>query len=203
MRGRRSATRGRSRRRTVAWVPGLTTFNETTGANVRVFALAAVPNIANTYGFGVNLLADTDLSMHGGEDCVLVRILGTLRFFKMSNATAGAAPGQLRVLITKEDTRADATQQVREWVTSTALGRDDVLYTGSVLVAGTDWLTAIEPALGPLSLNGTLHVDVKAKRRVQSDSQIFLQVQGTFPAGNPAANVQVAGHLRLLLMRPR
>jgi len=189
----------RGGRRTVAWIPGYST--NSTGAPVGSAlqqALALVPGSPNTYGFGSALVTDADLSLHGGEDAVLVRILGTLTFYNALTAAAGAVPGWARVTIGLEDTQGDA-QQVREWVSGSSLGRDNSMYTETVFVPADDALGAGQ--FGTTILEASLHIDVKAKRRIKSDSKVFLQFQMVTPL--VPTTVKVAGHLRMLLMRPR
>lgn len=195
--------RGRMRRggrRSVAWIPGYSTVDVAGGTSAVPQALGAVPGSANTYGFGVNLIAQADLAMHGGEDAVVVRILGTLTFFGQQTMAAGPVPTFSRVMLTQVDTTGDA-QLVREYVSSAALGYDDILWCATVGVAGTNLLAAAEPLYGGLSSLGTVHIDCKAKRKIQADRELFLQYQ-CVTALVPTV-VQVAGHIRVLLMRPR
>jgi len=191
---------GRGRRRSVAWIPGYST-NSVIAPVSSAFAqaLALVPGSANTYGFGFALVNQTDLSLHGGEDAVIVRILGRLSFFRCLTAGAAGVTGNFGVTISMEDTTA-GQQAVREWIDSDAYGRDDVMFHDNGWVDGNDWLAGANFS-SAVNMRSTIEFDIKAKRKIQQDRQPFLNWQLVTPL--VPTTVSVAGHLRMLLMRPR
>lgn len=205
--------RGRSFRRgskrSVAWIPGFSGMDPLGGTFARFLQLTALGVAANnTWAAAVQLTTDTDLSMHGGEDAVLQRIRGNFAFIDgQRNAGAGLVQNSflLRCCVICVDVPIPGTISPFEYVDSAGLGADNILWMRDMVVPST--------ALG---VTGTgldaqeygdggrfAFVDVKAKRRIQSDRQVFLTMQTVLPAGTTAAQMRLLGHLRILLKRPR
>lgn len=197
------------RKRSVAWIPGITTFDTGVAAtNSRLVALAALSAaVPNTWGVALAVTDDTDLSMHGGEDAVLTRIRGRL-FFSDGRVNSGAGLAasafQLRVAVTQTDITPALAVTPFDFTTSAGLGNDNILWMDSVLVpsvvttgAGTnidtvDWE------------HFQLDIDVRAKRKLQSDRQVVLWFQSVFNGGTvTAVDFRLRGGLRSLLMRSR
>jgi len=207
VRGRR---RGFARRtkRTVAWIPGLNTFDAAVPISNRLTALAALPGVANTWFASFAMTTDADLSMHGGEDAVLVRTVGRLGFME-GRRDAGAGPAAagfpLRILLVQVDVDPSSSLSgARNWLTSAALGSDDILHTRDVIVPAT----AIGAAgggweLGTQAWAGWTDFDIKVKRKLQNDRQVTLVMQTVFPVGTVGADFRLVGMLRMLMMRPR
>lgn len=207
---RRRGRRLGSRRRTVAWIDGLSGLTTATPVQVRTLPFTALAGAANTFAAAVALTADADLSLHGGEDAVMTRMRGRLLLYggRLNPATPGAASFFARVLITQRDVTPGANVAPLDFTTSAGLGRDDILWSRDVLISGT---TVVGAGTAAATETSTLNdywfdVDVKARRKVQAGYHIFLDVQ-TVALGGGGANQPVdcllAGGLRMLMMRPR
>lgn len=161
----------------------------------------------NTWGAAINLVADTDLQLHGGEDAVLVRTRGRLMCFGGRTGTTGATPAPLlmRVAITLQDVTSTLQLLGTDLTTGFGIGRDDILWSREVLVSGTTVLgngTASTTETSPIN-DYWFDVDVKAKRKMQSDRlpHIWFQTVGT--GATQPFGFTLAGFLRMLVMRPR
>jgi len=195
------------RRRTVAWVPGVTTFDQAGNASSRLITLTAfVAPAAGTFATAIALTDDADLSMHGGEDAVLTRIRGKL-FFSDGRVNAGAGLAansfQLRVGVVQTDISPSLAVTPLDLTTSAGLGNDNILWLEDVIVPSTD-TSGVGTAMDNIGWDGRhLLVDVKAKRKLQSDRQIVIWFQGVPPAGAIGMDFRLRGGLRSLLMRSR
>lgn len=166
---------------------------------------------ANVFGAAIGLTTDADLSMHGGEDAVFTRCRGRLGF-TTGRVDSGAGPAAttflLRVAIVQADTvvtGGGTNTMPFEFVSSNGLGQDDILWTSDVIVSGTSVLEAAGATV-PLgtSMDYVLDVDVKAKRKLQSDRQVFIWFQTVFDDVTvTSADFRLWGSLRILLMRSR
>jgi len=87
---RRRFFRGKSKRRSVSWIPGITTYDPTAGDSNRLVQLSAIPGATNAFGATIGLVIASDLPLHGGEDCVVTRVVGRLGFME-GRKNAGAA----------------------------------------------------------------------------------------------------------------
>lgn len=205
---RRRFFRGK-RKRTVSWIPGISTYDDALGTSSRLIPLALLPGTVNTWGVSIGVVFPTDLPAHGGEDAVLTRVVGRLGFIEgRKNAGAGlAAFGfQARVVIAATDFVPAAVgfgPSPFNFTTSVGLGNDDIMFAHDVIVpqvaigaagAGYDLLAG--------GYERWLEVDVGAKRKCQEDRGVVLWVQTVLPAGTIGADFRLLGGLRSLLMRP-
>lgn len=209
MRFRRRASGRRAGKRAVSWLDGLNTFNIGGGEpRWRIIACSPVVPGSLTFGGAITLAGPTDLTEHGGEDAVLTRIRGSLYFFRGrrdSGAGFAANSFQLRVVVCQTDATRAGTIMPFDYCTSEGLGRDDILYNETAIVPSSDpgatgtGFDAIDFSVG----GRLLHVDIKAKRKVQVDRQIVIWFQTATPAGTINLDFGIAGSLRMLMARPR
>lgn len=202
---RRSFRSGRGRRRSVAWIPGLTTYDTANGLNARAITLAVVrAAVPNTFGAAVQMTTDADLSLHGGEDAVITRILGRLYFTDGTGAVGAATGYQLRVVLAYQDVNPDGTTAATDFTTSDGLGIDNILWEKDVIVSSVATAGAGTGLDGIVFTEGfgMLDIDCKAQRKLQSNSQLILWFQTVTPAAAARAFV-LRGGLRMLLKRPR
>jgi len=207
MRFRRRAFGRRAGKRTVAWVDGLSGFDS--GAAERRFRnITFTPVVAggSTWGAAIVLVNPTDLTEHGGEDAVVTRIRGSLRFLQGrqdSGAGFAAASFPIRVSVVQSDTTRAGLVMPFEFTGSEGLGRDDILWTHDVVVSSVA-MNATGTNLEAVSWDGRmLEVDVKARRKVQVDRQILIWFQTVVNAGVTQLDCLFGGSLRTLVMRPR
>lgn len=202
----------RRRRASVAWIPGLTTYDTAaaTAARARLVSLGVVSALVpDTWGAAIGMTTDTDLSLHGGEDAVIERIRGRLYFSDGAiNSGAGLAASafQLRVVLTKQNITPAGNVMPTDFTTADGMGDDTILWMKDVLVpsvvtsgAGTNIDTVNWEAF-------MLDVDVKAKRRLQSGNQLILWFQTVSESGGGATTAiqfVMRGGLRMLMKRPR
>jgi len=204
---RRRFVRRSARRRTVAWVPGVTTYDPTS-AGERRFRLQTLASVGgtNTWGGAIQVTDDLDLSMHGGEDAVLTRIRGHLFFFRGrrdSGAGFAANAFPLRVVISQSDVLAAGTISPFEYTTSYGLGADNILFETDVIVSSSDPGVA-GTGFDAIAWEGRhIDFDVKAKRKLQSDRHVYLWFQTAAPGGTTAMDFSFVGSLRTLIMRSR
>jgi len=196
----------RRQKRTVAWIDGLTgmDISGAGGVNYKTVALTVVDAaVPLTLGSATALTVPADLYGHGGEDAVITRIRGRLRLFGGTLDT-GAGPAAvsfpLRISICKSDLSSDGARVMpTDLVTSAGLGRDNILWMTEVNVSaytGFDSSTSYEAA-------HYIDIDVRAKRKLQMDSQLNLWFHTTKVAVWTSQSVRMSGYLRMLLMRPR
>jgi len=201
--------RGKRKRRTVAWVPGITTYDPAAGLSNRLIALAALPTTANLWGVSIGLVLPPDLPMRGGEDAVLTRVVGRLGFMEgRRNAGAGlaAAGFQMRVAIVQSDMVPAAggfSPSGFDFTSSVGMGNDDIIFAKDVIVP----LQAIGATGNGYDLlaggyERWLEIDTGAKRKVQEDRGIIVWMQTILPAGTTGADFRMIGGLRTLVMNP-
>lgn len=192
------------RKRSVAWIPGFSCYDDATGVDARTFGFAGpVPGTLHTWGVAVVLCDATDLPLHGGEDAVIERIRGKLYFFNgLVNAGAGllASSFALRVVVAQHEPNPAGTFN-ESFVSSNDMQQDRILYEGET------WVTADNHTVSNPNFDFDqphfLEIDVRAKRRVQEDNIIALYFQTVLPAGTTAATMKMSGGLRALVKRPR
>jgi len=205
-RGRR---RGFRRRRSVAWIPGVTGYDVATPSNTRLITLTQVAAglYPNVYGAAIGLTTNTDLQLHGGEDAVMTRIVGRLGFTTgRADVGAGvvATTFLLRCVIAQTDNTDTGSVMPFEYLTSNGLGNDDIMWFRDTIVPGTSVLEstgAIAP--GGTQTDYELDIDVGVKRKIESNRQLVLWFQTTF--NNVVfnqADFRLYGGLRMLMMRP-
>lgn len=206
---RRRFTRGRSRKRSVAWIPGFTSFDDLNSVTHRLLTFAAVPNTTATWSVAVELTDTTDLSLHGGEDAVIERIRGQLAFTegrRNAGAGLGANGFQVRVVVYQSLIAASAAAGVANdaFTTSDDMGKDNILFMDHTVVSATA-IGATGAGFDTMAggLMRWMDIDIKAKRRIQVDRPILLTLQTVLPVGTTGADCRMLGGLRMLLKRPR
>lgn len=205
---RRSFRGGRARKRSVAWVPGLTTLDTVAFQNSCLLALTSLSAAAvNTFGAAIALTDDVDLSMHGGEDAVLTRVRGTLMFSdgRLDSGAGPAAAGfQLRVVVTQTDITPGLAVTPFDYTTSAGLGNDNILWMGDVLV-DSGVTTGVGTGIAAIDwTRKCLDIDVKAKRKLQSDRHVVVWFQTVQRQSTTVGlDLRLRGGLRSLLMRSR
>jgi len=213
MRFRRRFRRGGRGKRSVGWITGLSGIQAApTNQTSRVITMAPLVTGSTTQAAAIRLVNEEDIRDHGGEDCVLERIRGRLLLFNLrQNVSATPAPVVggtfLRVLVVQQDVDTEATSGLLgvDYTLPESLGRDNILWTKDVLVAGTN-VTGV----GSTGISETttindfwFDVDVIAKRKVQRDREIIIWFQTNIAALTANLDFRLAGHLRLLLKRPK
>ena len=207
-RGRRRV--GRARRRSVAWIDGLTTFQTGGGGTGVTWATQTFtqPNVAIAplvWASAIQLTVPGDLTLHGGEDAVLTRIRGRLGLFRgLRNAGAGllATTFFARILVVQTEVNPAAQIFPADYTTGAGLGRDRILWFKDVWVPSGD-AEQTDAAIVTLREASMHEVDVRVKRKLQTDSQIALWIQTSGVAGTTGFECRLFGGLRILLMRPR
>jgi len=202
--------RGFRRKRSVAWIPGVTGFDIVTPSQTRLITLTqvSVALFPNVLGAAIGLSTDTDLSLHGGEDAVMTRIVGHLGFTTGRTGTGGgiaAATYLMRCLIAQTDTSTGgASIMPFEYLTSNGLGNDDIMWFRDIIVPGTSVLEATGAgAPGGTQTDYELDVDVTVKRKLDSNRHVVLWFQTCFNAGAiTQCDFRLYGGLRMLMMRP-
>jgi len=201
----------RSAKRSVAWVDGISCMDGATASTTRTVTFSQTGfSVATVWGATIGLVVASDLPQHGGEDAVLSRIRGRLLFLggrRDSGAGFASAAFPFRLVVAQVASTAagGATIFSDDFTTSAGLGQDNILYSrdhiwGAPAPGGTG---AGFEALNSAS-ESWLELDVKARRKVQVNSQIILWFQTLAPSpGTVAIDGQMAGSLRTLLMRPR
>lgn len=207
---RRFVRRLGNRKRSVAWIPGFSSYDDVNGVSNRLLAFAGpVPGSTTTWAVAVQLTTDTDLSLHGGEDAVMTRIVGRVAFTdgrKDAGAGLAAFGFQARLVVYQAEAQSAGGGAVfnQIFTTSASMGQDRIMWSRDTVVSPTGIGAAgagFENMVG--QFENWVDIDIKAKRRIQSDSPIVFQMQTCFPLGTTAADCRMLGGLRMLLKRPR
>jgi len=188
----------RSFKRSVNWIDSLT-FTETNGTLDRT-AYTMTP-IAGTNGAQVflQLINNQNLAEHGGEDCVVSRIVGDVHIIGgRLNGTPTSAFVHVSI-IQKESNATTGNVEPQNMFDALASGQDNILYDTTL------WCPALPvavPAAQPWPVS--VHIDVRVSRKIQNENYLYF-VFGS--AGGAAATIineiTVAGALRILVKRPR
>jgi len=201
--------RGFRRRRSVAWIPGVTGYDIVTPSQTRLLTLTQVSAAlyANVFGAAIGLTSDTDLSLHGGEDAVMTRIVGRLGFTTgRVNAGAGVAATTflVRCVVAQTDTTNTGSVMPFEYLSSNGLGNDDIMWFRDIIVPGTSVLEGTgATAPGGTQTDYELDVDIGVKRKIESNRQLVLWFQSCFDAAvTTQVDFRLYGGLRMLMMRP-
>lgn len=198
MRFRKTFRRGSGRKRTVAWTDSLT-FTNTNGITDRqAYTLTPSPGSNGAQAF-LPLLIPQTLAEHGGEDCVLIRVVGDVHIIGgRLNSTPTSAFVHLFIAQKESnpDTGAVPPQNMFSFDSS---AKDNILWDTTM------WCMALPvavPLIQPWPVS--VHVDVRVSRKVQLDNMVYF---GIGSAGGPGVTlineVTLAGGLRVLLKRPR
>jgi len=207
---RRNFSRGRRfrRRRSVAWIPGVTGYDLVTPDTTRLIGLTQVSAALypNVFGAAIGLTTNTDLTLHGGEDAVMTRIVGRLGFTAgRINQGAGLAAATFicRSIVAQTDTTDTGAVMPFEYLSSNGLGNDDIMSFHDFIVPGTSILENTGAAV-PLGTQPSYEFDydVSVKRKVDSNRQIVLWFQTALAGAFVGADFRMYGGLRMLLMRP-
>jgi len=194
-------------KRSVAWIPGFSAYDDPGGAFSRLMTLAGpIPGSTSTWGAAVQLTVDQDLQLHGGEDAVFQRLRGTFFFVEgRRNTGAGnvATSFPLRVVVYQCEILPGGTFN-NVFTTSAGLGDDDILWTGEVLVSSVPQ-GATFTGLDTATVRSGAHyldIDVRAKRKLSSNRQLVMAFQ-TSIGGTTGLDFRLLGGVRMLLKRPR
>jgi len=201
---RRRRFGGARRKRTVAWVDGVSSYGA--AENSRLMTLTQAGFAGNQWGATTGVVVASDLPLHGGEDAVVTRVVGRLGFMEgRRNAGAGlAATGfQLRLVLAQVPTEG-ATIFSEDFTTSAGMGSDKVLWMRDVVVSSVA-IGATGGGYDTVFASGPFWTDfdIKARRKVQADMTIIMWYQTTFPGGTTGADFRLLGGIRTLVMRPR
>lgn len=195
---------GRRRKRRTNWIPGIN-FGEL--VQRAAITMTSVQGLLTTNGFSVDLTNATDLASSGGEDAVVVRVVGRLHFSLLTRAVTNL-PGWLRVaLVTRQISGAVAiNNSVPDLFSLAGLAQENILWMSEAYCTTLDYeLVANELNAVSGTEQGTwLDVDTSAKRRLNEDLALTLTIQGAQTSGGVAApnGCVVAGWLRVLLQAP-
>jgi len=186
------------RKRHTNWIPGLN-FGESVDA--ATISLAVGVPTASVNSFTVPLTDDADLSQSGGENAVLTRVVGELRFFAAQYDTT-PAPAFMRWAIFVADDVLGSIALPDLWQ-NLALSNENIISSGSVLVPGTNCLTASNDGQFD-EASRWVSIDTSAKRRLDDDHQCYFTMQfvvSPVHAGAKVTTVQAQGFLRCLLTK--
>jgi len=206
---RRSRFRGRGfrRKRSVSWLAGFSSYDAGAGTSNRLIALAAIPGSPNVWGASIGLVIPGDLPLHGGEDCVLARVVGRLGFMD-GRKDAGAGPAafgfQMHVALVQSDFLPGGTVTPWDFTSSVGLGNDDIMFFQDIIVPGTSVLVT-PGATPPVSDQPSfeMSLDITTKRKIDSNRQLVLWFQSAFDAAvTTQVDFRLYGGLRMLMMRP-
>jgi len=195
--------RRRLRRRT-NWVPGIN-FGEL--VQRAAIVMTPIQGLATTSGFSVDLTNAADLASSGGEDAVVVRVVGRLQFSTLTRSVSNL-PGWLRLaLVTRQVSGAVAINNgVPDLFSLAGQAQENILWMSSVYCGTTDFeLVANELVASTTTEQGSwLDVDTSAKRRLEEDLALTLTIQGAATSGGGSfpTGCVVSGWLRVLLQAP-
>lgn len=204
---RRFARRVRRAKRSVGWIDGFNSMDDASGSNTTNVPLTLLPGAANTWVNATAITVSNDLFLHGGEDAVLVRTIGQLAGMgglRDTGAGNAAFGFQCRLVIAQQDLLPTGATTPFNFCSVQGLGNDDILSVYDFVVSNTPIGVAgagYDVVAG--GLERWTHLNIKAKRKLQQDRQVFVWFQAVLPAGTMSASFQLLGHLRMLLMRPR
>lgn len=193
------------RKRSVAWIPGLTGLNTSAPAQAKTLAFAQI-GASNTYGGAIGLTNEEDLKAHGGEDCVLYRMVYDLWFYGFTYNEVGPSITHARLLFVQEDTNLAGELLAVDYTTSEGIGRDNILHERELHIGSTNLDTSSgaggwDPAI--FSFATRVQGEVKSRRKLQADRQLFLWVQTVRSGALIPTAVTYSGSVRMLLARPR
>lgn len=167
---------------------------------------------ASIQSAAIRLTVTEDLQSHGGEDCVIERCRGRMLFFNARQNT-GATPAPIvggficRVVLADTEVTDQAAGLVApdEFLTSEGMGRDTILWYRDVFVTGSSLLGSGTTGVAEASTfqDGWFDIDVRAKRKLQSDRQLVMWFQTVVAGLTANFDFRLIGGLRMLLKRPR
>lgn len=213
MRFRRGFRRGGFRKRAKGWIDGVTAY--TTGATnlqSRLITMAPLQVGSTTQSAAISVVIPGDLQLHGGEDAVFTRLRGRLLFWNARQGVpstpapvVGGFP--IRVVVAQTDVLdgTGASVAPENYLDSTGLGRDNILWFADTLVSGSSVLGTGTTATAETSTINDfwLEFDVKVKRKLQVDFNITLWFQTQIAGLGANLDFRLVGGLRTLLTRPR
>lgn len=194
----------RRRHRRTNWIPGIN-FGE--AVQRAALVMTPVQGLATTTGFSVDLTNAADLASSGGEDAVVVRVVGRLHFSELTRSVTNL-PGWVRLaLCTRQVSGAVAINNgVPDLFSLAGQAQENILWMSTAYVTTQSYeLVANELNAVSGTEPGTwLDVDTSAKRRLEEDLALCLTIQGAQTSGGVSAptGVSVSGWLRVLLQAP-
>lgn len=185
----------RFKRRSTNWVPGLT-FGEQLNQ-------AAITLSVNTPAAGINsttiaLTDSEDLQLSGGEDAVVVRVVGRFLLFG-ANTAVTPLPRFCRWAIFVADD-ANGIIAVPNLFAFLEMATENIMVAGTVLVPGLDLSAAANDAVS--QSERWIDIDTSAKRKLHEDKHVYLTLQFGPSGGATTTVVQASGFLRVLLQKP-
>lgn len=132
------------------------------------------------------------------KGCVLVRIRGWLDFFMNGESVSdslGTANHNFYAAIWKSEEDEDLT--LNDWSVSAAYNSEDILWVGGAALPGSTNLSAAGVQLQQPQ-RAHVDIDVKAKRKLNSEETILL----TVATGAAPGTAAYSGVLRCLLQLP-
>lgn len=211
----RRGFRARRRRASVAWidgVPGFSLAGNSQSTLVTMSPLGSAAPYTNIQSAAIRLVNSTDLSEHGGEDAVFMRARGRILLFNARQGVGGtpavvAGGFALRIVIAQTEVidETSGTVSPTPFVDSSGMGRDSILWYHDTLVSGSNvFLSGGTGTAEASTMNDNwIDIDVKAKRRVQKDREIFMWFQTMIAGLTPDLDFRLVGGLRMLMKRPR
>jgi len=193
-------------KRSVSWIPGFSGASLTAPSQARNFSMTALSTAPNVTAAATILVNDADLSMHGGEDAVITRIRGTLWLYGAVWDGAAPAGTWARVIVALTDVDPSGNVFPAEYMSAQGLGRDEIMWCQDAFVSNTSLPgngTGANTETGTLPMACRVDVDIKARRRLQSDQVPVLWFQCVKSGASGVTTLTVAGSLRMLLRRPR
>jgi len=169
--------------------------------------MTSIQGLATTTGFSVDLTNASDLASSGGEDAVVVRVVGRLQFSGLTRSVT-SLPGWLRLaLVTRQLSGPVAINNtVPDLFSLAGLAQENILWMQEAYCSTADYeLVASEAqALESNDPGSWIDVDTSAKRRLEEDLALCLTIQGAATSGGGSAptGAVVAGYLRVLLQAP-
>lgn len=205
---RRFRRRSFGRKRTVSWIPGAV-FGGGARRDAVDVTLSPLPSPSNTNAATFFITADEDLQDSGGEDAVLTRVLYDIWISNPRSGGGTGAPlqGWIKLVVYQGQRDPDSGNVITpDWYQSVSQGSDHILWEQDVFVPIVGGAGTRNAAFGTGVLQvGHAKADIKAKRKLQRDNQVFLAMQTTQLLGTLSKidTIEVAGYIRALLKRPR
>lgn len=208
---RRRFGRRFGKKRSVSWLEGFSGYDDSGSVAARLLTFAGpIAGTTATWGVAVQLTTQADLTLHGGEDAVVARIVGQLAFVEgRRNAGAGlAAMGfPVRLVVAQHRMLVTASSGLTfndVFTPSRDLGKDNILWMQHRVVSPTAIGAAgagYENMVG--NFEQWVEVDIRVKRKVQEDTPLVFYMQTVLAAGTTGADCRMLGGLRCLMMRPK
>lgn len=155
----------------------------------------------------MDLTNAADLASSGGEDAVVVRVVGRLHFSELTRPVS-TLPGWVRVaLVTRQISGAVAiNNSVPDLFALQGQAQENILWMSTAYCTTSSFelvASQLEAATGG-DPGSWLDVDTSAKRRLEEDLALCLTIQGSQTSGGVGAptGCSISGWLRVLMQAP-